>query len=205
MSLYHQFVFPYIMERLSSGQHVDRQRDLALAPSRGEVLEIGFGTGLNFAHYPRSVTQVTAIDCEVMRPQQTKLRIASASVPITTVYRDASLGLPFANNSFDTVVTTWTLCSIRNVIPALAEIRRVLRRDGNYLFLEHGCSDDPQVARRQKLLSPVVKIVGAGCQMNRHIDNLISRSGLHIVTLDRFVMPETPRILGEMYRGTATV
>jgi ubiquinone/menaquinone biosynthesis C-methylase UbiE len=204
MSVYSRFAFPYIMERFSAGHQIDEQRRLALALARGEVLEIGFGTGLNFAHYPRSVTQVTAIDCEVMRLQQTKLRIASASVPITTVYRDASLGLPFANNSFDTVVTTWTLCSIRNVIPALAEIRRVLRSDGNYLFLEHGCSDDPQVARRQKLLSPVVKVIGAGCQMNRHIDDLISRSGLRIVTLDRFVMPETPRILGEMYRGTAT-
>ena len=204
MSFYSRFIFPCIMERFSAEHHVDEQRRLTLAPARGEVLEIGFGTGLNFAHYPRSVTQVTAIDCEVMRPQQTKLRIASASVPITTVYRDASLGLPFANNSFDTAVTTWTLCSIRNVIPALAEIRRVLRSDGNYLFLEHGCSDDPQVARRQKLLSPVVKVIGAGCQMNRHIDDLISRSGLRIVTLDRFVMPETPRILGEMYRGTAT-
>ena len=95
------------------------------------------------------------------------------------------------------------LCSIRDVIPALAEVRRVLRHDGNYLFLEHGCSNDRGVARRQKLLSPVVKTIGAGCQMNRHIDDLISHSGLQITTLDRFLMPETPRILGEMYRGVA--
>src|SRR5665213_1361410 len=98
------------MERFSAGHHVEEQRRLALTPARGEVLEIGFGTGLNFAHYSRSVKQVTAIDCEVMRLQQTKLRIASAPVPITTMYLDASVGLPFANNSFDTVVTTWTLC-----------------------------------------------------------------------------------------------
>lgn len=203
MSCYSRFVFPYIMERFSAGQPVDEQRRLALAPARGEVLEIGFGTGRNFSHYPARVTHVTALDCEVMRPQQVKRRIAGAPVPITTIYRDASSGLPFANNTFDTVVTTWTLCSIRHVIPALTEIRRVLRGDGNYLFLEHGCSDDPHVARQQKLLSPVVKMIGAGCQMNRHIDDLISRSGLEISTLDRFVMPETPRILGEMYRGIA--
>ena len=101
MSVYSRFVFPYIMERFSAGHQVDEQRRLALALARGEVLEIGFGTGRNFSHYPMRVIHVTAVDCEVMRPQQTKLRIASAPVPITTVYRDASLGLPFANNSSD--------------------------------------------------------------------------------------------------------
>jgi ubiquinone/menaquinone biosynthesis C-methylase UbiE len=203
MSFYSRHIFPYIMERLSAGNHVDEQRRLALASARGDVLEIGFGTGLNFSHYPVRVTHVTAVDCETMRPQQVKRRIAEAPVPIITVYQDAALQLPFANNSFDTVVTTWTLCSIGDVIPALTEIRRVLRRDGNYLFLEHGCSDDPHVTRRQKLLSPVIKIIGAGCQMNRPIDDLIRRSGLQISILDRFAMPETPRILGEMYRGVA--
>jgi hypothetical protein len=85
----------------------------------------------------------------------------------------------------------------------LIEVRRVLRRGGNYLFLEHGCSDDPHVARQQNLLAPVVRAIGAGCQMNRQIDDLIIGSGLQIRTLDRFVMPETPRILGKMYRGVA--
>ena len=137
MSVYSRFIFPCVIDRLLAGHHIDDQRRLALAPARGEVLEIGFGTGHNFLHYPVRVTHVTAVDSELMRPQQTKRRIASAPVPITTIYLYASLGLPFANDSFDTVITTWTLCSIRDVIPALAEIRRVLRHDGNYLFLEH--------------------------------------------------------------------
>lgn len=191
------------MERFSAGPHVDEQRRLALATAQGEVLEIGFGTGRNFSHYPVRVTHVTALDCEIMRPQQVKRRITDAPVPITTIYKDASSGLPFADNSFDSVVTTWTLCSIRNVIPALVEIRRVLRPDGNYLFLEHGCSDDPHIARQQQLLSPLVQMIGAGCQMNRRIDDLIRLSGIEIYRLDRFLMPKTPRILGEMYRGVA--
>ncbi len=195
MSLYSRFVFPCVMERLS----------LAFACARGEVLELGFGTGLNVFHYPPSVTHVTALDCERMRPRQVERRIAAAPVPITAMYRDASHGLAFADESFDTAITTWTLCSINDVIPALTEIGRVLRQDGTYLFLEHGRSDDPRVARRQNLMSPVVKMIGAGCQMNRRIDALITQSGLRIVTLDRFVMPETPRVLGEMYRGAATV
>jgi ubiquinone/menaquinone biosynthesis C-methylase UbiE len=203
MSYYSRFVFPYIMERFSAGHHIDEQRKLAVASAQGEVLEIGFGTGRNFRHYPARVTHVTAVDCEIMRPQQVKRRIAGALVPITTIYQDASKGLPFADNSFDTVITTWTLCSIRDVISALNEIRRVLRRDGIYLFLEHGCSGEFHIARQQELLSPVVKMIGAGCRLNRHIDDLISRSGLQIYTLDRFLMPETPRVLGEMYRGVA--
>src|SRR6266436_8279676 len=113
-----------------------------------------------------SVTHVTAIDCERMRPRQVEQRIDSAPVPITTMYRDASHGLLFPDESFDTVVTTWTLCSIHEVIPTLTEIRRVLRQNGSYLFLEHGPSDDPRIARRQALLRPVVELIGAGCQVN---------------------------------------
>lgn len=205
MSAYSRLIFPCIMERISAGPHVDEQRRIALDAARGEVLEIGFGTGLNFSHYPRSVTHVTAVDSQPMRLRQLERRIADAPVSITSMYLDASGGLPFASGSFDTVITTWTLCSIRDVIAALTEIGRVLKGDGTYLFLEHGCSDDPRVARRQSLLSPVVKMIGAGCQMNRRIDDLIRQSGLQITALDRFVMPETPRILGEMYRGVATV
>ena len=99
MSIYSRFVFPYIMERFSVGPNVDEQRRLALAPARGEVLEIGFGTGRNFSHYPARVTHVTAVDCEIMRPRQMKLRVAVAPVPITTIYQDASKGLPFPDNS----------------------------------------------------------------------------------------------------------
>ncbi len=203
MNLYSRFVFPHIMERLSTGPHIDTQRRLALAPAGGDVLEIGFGTGHNFSQYPQTVTHVTAVDRERMLPRKVDRRIAEAPIPITPMYLDASLRLPFADRSFDTVVTTWTLCSISDVTPALAEIRRVLKPDGSYIFLEHGCSDDPGVARRQGLFCPIVKIIGAGCRMNRRIDQLIRDAGLRIVVLDRFHMPETPRILGEMYRGVA--
>lgn len=203
MSFYSRYIFPHIMEHLSAGQNVDEQRGLALAPARGEVLEIGFGTGHNFPHYPRTAIHVTALDCEVMWPRKVEQRVASAPVPITLIHQDASRGLPFADNSFETIVTTWTLCSILDVLPALSEIRRVLRPGGHYLFLEHGRSDDPRVARRQNLLTPVVKLIGAGCQVNRPIDYLVSKSGLQIITLERFAMAQTPRILGEMYRGVA--
>jgi len=203
MGLYARCIFPYIMEWLSSGPDVQEQRHQLLGSSRGEVLEIGFGTGKNFSHYPSSVNGVVAIDCERMQPRKVQDRIAAASVPITPMYQDASRRLPFDDNSFDTVVTTWTLCSIDNVESAVREIGRVLKASGSYLFLEHGRSADLRVVRRQDFFAPAVRVVGAGCRMNREIDRLISEAGLQITALDRFQMPSTPRILGEMYRGVA--
>ncbi len=203
MGFYSRLIFPHIMESLSAGQHVQEQRRLTLAAARGQVLEIGFGTGLNFAHYPASVVHVTAIDRERMQPRKVQGRVAAAPVPIKAVCLDASGRLPFEDNYFDTVVTTWTLCPIADVGAALAEIGRVLKRNGFYLFLEHGRSEDTRLARRQDLLSPVVRVIGSGCRMNRKIDQVISSAGLEIVAHDRFRMPDTPRILGEIYRGVA--
>lgn len=202
MGFYSRYIFPYILEWCAAGPDSEEQRRLALASARGDVLEI---TGKNFSHYPASVARVIAVDCERMQPRKVQDRIAAAPVPITPRYQDASRRLPFEDDSFDTVVTTWTLCSIGNVESAVREIGRVLKPTGSYLFLEHGRSTSPKVARQQDLLAPVVRAVGAGCRMNRQIDRLISEAGLQVVALDRFKMPNTPRILGEMYRGVAQV
>ena len=203
MGFYSRHIFPYILERCSASPDSEEQRRLTLASARGDVLEIGFGTGRNFAHYPGSVSRVIAVDCERMQPRKVLDRLARAPVPITPIYQDASRRLLFEDNSFDAVVTTFTLCSIEDVESAVREIGRVLKPTGSYLFLEHGHSANPKVARQQEFLAPVVRVVGAGCRMNRQIDRLISSSGLQIVALDRFAMPNTPRILGEMYRGVA--
>jgi ubiquinone/menaquinone biosynthesis C-methylase UbiE len=203
MGFYSRFIFPHILERCSAGPETQEQRRLLLASAQGELLEIGFGTGENFSHYPATVPRVIAVDCERMQPRKVLDRIAAAPVPITPIYQDASRGLPFEDDSFETVVTTWTLCSIDNVESAVREIGRVLKPTGSYLFLEHGRSTDPKVMKQQELLAPVVRVVGAGCRMNRQIDQLISEGGLQIVALDPFRMPNTPRILGEMYRGVA--
>ena len=124
-------------------------------------------------------------------------------MPIEQFKLDASGRLPFEDGSFDSVVTTFTLCSIQDVASALSEMRRVLRADGRYIFLEHGRSDDPRTAKRQDRFNPIQRIVGDGCNVNRSIDSLIRGSGFEIEKLDRFLMPETPRMFGEMYRGTA--
>jgi ubiquinone/menaquinone biosynthesis C-methylase UbiE len=174
-----------------------------LEPARGETLEIGFGTGLNLLYYPEAVTRLTAIDSENMLEDRVGKRVAACRFPVTRMRLDAQGRLPFEDRSFDTVVTTLTLCSIPDTAAALAEIRRVLKPGGKFVFFEHGRSDDPKVAKRQDRFNPIQKIIGAGCNMNRKIDELIENAGFEITTLDRFLAPNAPRILAEMYRGVA--
>lgn len=182
---------------------VERERRVALREARGDVLEIGFGTGLNLPHYPEAVARLVALDSHKMLERRVEARIASARMPVEQVQLDASGRLPFEDDSFDTVVTTFTLCSIADVGAALSEMKRVMKRDGRFIFLEHGRSEDARTARLQDRLNPLQKIIGCGCNMNRPIDRIIERSGFDLERLDRFLMPHTPRVLGAMYRGTA--
>lgn len=203
MGLYANYLFPRMLDWALGSPEANEQRQLTLAQATGNVLEIGFGTGLNVRYYPASVTKLTALDSENFRPALVAQRIAKTPLLVERVQLDASGKLPFAEASFDTIVTTWTLCSIANIDAALREMKRVLKPTGAFLFCEHGRSDDERTARWQDRLNPLQKVVGCGCNMNRAIDQLIQRAGFEIVALDRFLMPPAPRIFSEMYRGVA--
>ncbi|MDX2033132.1 MAG: class I SAM-dependent methyltransferase [Blastocatellia bacterium] len=203
MGLYSKYIFPRMLDLMLGAPEMGKYRRAALAPARGRTLEIGFGTGLNLAYYPPAVTELTVIDSEDMLRDRVERRIAACPIPVTRMQLDAQGRLPFEDRAFDSVVTTLTLCSIDNTAPALAEIRRVLKPEGEFVFWEHGRSDDAAVARRQDRFNPLQKIIGAGCNMNRPIDALIREAGFEIRTLDRFLMPKSPRVLAEMYRGVA--
>ncbi|MCI0486049.1 MAG: class I SAM-dependent methyltransferase [Blastocatellia bacterium] len=205
MGLYSNYIFPRLLDRSLGTEEVGEQRSRALAPVRGEALEIGFGTGLNLPYYPQEVTRLTAIDSEQMLADRVAKRIDEARMPVEQFHLDASHRMPFEDQRFDSVVSTFTLCSIADLPSALAEIRRVLKPEGRFIFLEHGRSDDARVARRQDFFNPIQRIVGRGCNMNRAIDRLIEEAGFEIETLARFLMPGSPRILGEMYRGAAKI
>ena len=182
---------------------VARERRTALGAARGSVLEIGYGTGLNLPHYPSAVERLTVVDPNPMLADRVARRISEARMPVEQFQLDASGRLPFEDASFDSVVTTFTLCSIGEVEPALREMRRVLRPEGEYLFLEHGRSADPRVAKRQDFFNPIQRRFAAGCNVNRPIDRLIREGGFTMVELDRYLMPHTPRIAAEMFRGIA--
>jgi ubiquinone/menaquinone biosynthesis C-methylase UbiE len=130
-------------------------------------------------------------------------RIAASPIPVEQVRLDASRRLPFEDSSFDTLVTTLTLCSIADAGAALREMRRVIKPEGQYLFLEHGRSDDAKTARRQDRYNPFHKIIACGCNVNRRIDLMIEEAGFRLEKLDRFLLADAPRLLGEMYGGAA--
>ncbi len=204
MGIYTKYIFPRLLDWSLGTPEFGEYRRRALEPARGQTLEIGFGTGLNLPCYPDAVTRLTVIDSENMLEDRVERRIAACPIPVTKMRLDAQGRLPFDDRSFDTVVSTLTLCTIVDTAAALAEMRRVLKPEGRFVFFEHGRSDDPQVARRQDLFNPIQKIIGVGCNMNRRIDALIEDAGFKITSIDRFVLPKTPLLLAEMYRGVAS-
>ena len=203
MGLYSKHIFPRLLDWSLRADEFRRLRGEALATAYGEVLEIGFGTGLNLYHYPEQVARLTTIDSERMLADRVARRTARVAFPVEQMQLDASGRLPFDDDTFDTAVSTWTLCSISDLPSALAEVRRVMKPEGHFIFLEHGRSDDHRVARWQDRLNPFQKIIGVGCNMNRRIDQFINEAGMNITALDRFLLRDAPRMLGEMYRGTA--
>ncbi len=202
MGLYAQHVFPRLMDWTLGGEVPSRERARVLREVGGEVLEIGFGTGLNLAHYPPAVTRLTIIDDAELLRARVDARVAMVPFPVERARLNAER-LPFEPARFDYVVSTWTLCTIPDALAAVREIGRVLRPGGRFIFLEHGRSDDPQVARWQDRLNPLQNVMACGCNINRPMDSLIRAGGLDITALERYGLEGMPRIFGEMYRGSA--
>jgi SAM-dependent methyltransferase len=202
MSLWERHGFARLMDWSMRGPEIGRLRARALATAAGHVLEVGFGTGLNLQYYPAAVRSLTALDPLDALRGRVEARIAAAPVPVRRVTLAADGRLPFDDTHFDCVVTTWTLCSILDAHAALREMRRVLRPDGRYLFIEHGASDDAGVARWQRRLEPLHKRIAGGCHLTRRIDALIASAGFTLVDCDRWVEPG-PRVFTAMVRGSA--
>jgi ubiquinone/menaquinone biosynthesis C-methylase UbiE len=193
---------PRLQDLLMRGMNDLRPDTVSLAS--GEVLEVGFGTALNLRYYGPDVTKVTGLDpmtTEGVRAVDD--RIAAASIPVERTELRADGELPFDAGRFDTVVTTWTLCSIPDAQAALGEMRRVLKPGGRYVFIEHGRSENEGTARWQDRLNPVwLKLTGE-CNMNRRIDEIVEAGGFELTSLDRF-LGDGPKILATLYRGVAT-
>ena len=153
MSFYHHYVFPRLLDLAMSSSLLHAPRERTLAPARGRILEIGFGTGRNLAHYPPTVRRIEAIDPDLDLDRLSMPRIAHASIEVDFHHLNAE-HLPFEDERFDTVVSTFTLCSIPDVVHALAEVRRVLKPGGQFLFLEHGRAPDAKVVRWQERPEP---------------------------------------------------
>ncbi len=202
--MYVAYIFPRLMDWVLRGERFQAERRQLLASAQGIVLEIGFGTGLNLPHYPPTVTALHTAEPATLLPDRVARRVASVPFPVHLRRLSAEV-LPYADGLFDCAVSTFTLCTIPDPSAALREVRRVLKPEGRFLFLEHGRSDAPSIARWQDRLNPVQQVVACGCNLNRRIDDLVVQAGLRLEQIDRYILPGVPRIAGEMYRGRAYV
>lgn len=202
MSFYHHYIFPRLLDLTMSSRLLHAPRDRALAPARGRILEIGFGTGRNLTHYPPNVKRIEAIDPDLDLDRLSMPRIAKSAIAVDFHHLDAA-HLPFEEARFDTVVSTFTLCSIPDIAHALSEIRRVLKPGGQFLFLEHGLAPDPRVARWQDRLNDAWKPLAGGCHLNRPVRSMIEDAGLALGDAQQYYLKHVPRFLGYLTEGVA--
>lgn len=203
MGFYSRVIVPRFMDRAMSGPEFAEYRKQVLGEAQGEVLEIGFGTGLNLAYYPRTVQKISTVDPNPGMNSLALKKIKASHIQVEQ-HIMSSEQLPFADGSFDTIVSTWTLCSIGKVEQALREMRRVLKPEGRFLFIEHGLSPDPKVQVWQHRLTPLQKKLADGCHFDRNIKQLIEQQGFHFQSLKEFYVEGFPKYSGYMYQGSAT-
>ncbi|GAC67952.1 class I SAM-dependent methyltransferase [Gordonia soli] len=202
MGLYERHVLPRVID-LTCGSHlVQPLRTRVCAGLSGDVVEIGFGSGLNVAEYPSTVRHVAAVDPSDGGWGLAEDRVATSPVPIERAGLDGER-LPFADGTFDAALSTFTLCTVPDARAALSEIRRVLRPGGTLHFLEHGRAPDESVRRWQHRLEPIQRRVAGGCHLTRDIVGLVTDAELTVGDVDRFYQSGTPKFFGAISLGVA--
>ena len=202
MGLYRTHVLPHLQNKVMNTEFSRKTRARVCASLEGDIVEIGFGTGLNAEHYPEGVTKVFAVEPSTSCWKIAEPRVTASRAPVELAGLDGQrLQLP--TESFDAVLSTWTLCTIPDVDAALAEIRRVLKPTGAFHFVEHGHSPDEKVARWQHRVEPFSKPVFGGCHVTRDITGLLERAGFAIDPLDNYYAEKEPKVFGYTYEGVA--
>jgi ubiquinone/menaquinone biosynthesis C-methylase UbiE len=201
MAVWRDHLVPRIVDKTGARRDLAEPRRRTLAGTAGDVVEIGFGSGHNLAHYPSEVDRVLAVEPSAVARHLAEPRIAANGITVEYVGLDGE-DLPLPDDCADAAVSTFTLCTIPGVTGALSELGRVLRPGGRLHFLEHGLSPDPKVTAWQHRLTPIQRRICGGCHFDRPIEQLITAAGFRILTLENYYLagPKTPSYL---YEGVA--
>jgi len=202
MGLYTERVLPRILNATGGASRLEPLRRRVCAGLAGDVVEIGFGSGLNVPFYPAAVTRVAAVEPSDLSWRLAAGRVQGARAPVQRAGLDGQ-SLPFADGSYDAALSTWTLCTIPDVAAALAELRRVLKPGGTFHFLEHGLAPDEDVRRWQRRLEPLQKRLLGGCHLTRPIAGLLTAAGFTVAGLDVFYETGTTKVTGADSLGVA--
>jgi len=203
MGFYSRAIVPFLCDFGLDRPFVARYRRELLVSASGNILEVGFGSGLNLACYPPHVCKITTVDPNPGMHRRARRRVEQAGIEVDHRIAGGER-LPLEDGSFDSVVSTFTLCSIRDVSQALSEVYRVMKAGGKFLFLEHGISPEPNVQKWQHRLDWLHTRLADGCHLDRNIRMLIAAQPFSSVTIDEFYLEHTLKTHGYMYRGTAT-
>ena len=183
MGVYREHVLPRLVDRACRSPELDRWRGTVTAGLAGEILEVGFGSGLNMPAYPPEVTRVYAVEPAASARRLAEPRIAASGIPGEHGARVGE-SIPLPDGTCDGALSTFTLCTIPDVEMALAEIRRVLRPGGRFHFLEHGLAPDPRVARWQRRFEPAQKLFAGGCHLTRRPADLVAAAGFELTHVE---------------------
>ena len=202
MGLYGERVLPRIINRCGGMKSMEPLRRRVCAGLNGRVVEIGFGSGLNVPFYPATVSGVSAVDPAGLGWRLAAKRVAASDVPVHRAGLDGQ-SLPFADDSYDSALSTWTLCTVPDGVAALRELRRVLKPGGTLHFLEHGLAPDEGVQRWQHLLEPVQKRLFGGCHLTRPVLEMLTEAGFTVTEVDVFYEKGAPKALAADSLGVA--
>ena len=202
MGIYAKYVLPRLIDLTMRNKDTARLRAEWVPQACGEVLEIGIGSGLNLPFYSSQVQHVYGVDPSLELQRMAHKRAVAQPIKVDFLSQSAEEPVPLSNASIDTVVVTWTLCSIPNPSRALQQAKRLLKPSGRLIFVEHGRSSDPGIVTWQERLTPLWKRIAGGCHLDRKIDDLIIGAGFQITELKTCYLPG-PRPMTYTFHGIA--
>ncbi len=202
MAFYEDYILPHLVNLAMRNRRLAPYRERVISAAEGRVLEIGVGSGLNLPLYPPQVREILGLEPAPRLLAMSRRLTSRLSLPVKFIEGSAET-IPLGDRSVDTVVTTWTLCTIPAVTQALEEVRRVLTPNGQLLFVEHGLAPDANVRKWQDWLTPAWKRIGGGCHLNRPIRAIVENGGFGITQLETGYM-KGPKPMTFLYEGRAT-